>query len=118
MKKATRLSTGGLGHVCECWHKASKSSEGVTHTDLHAGLAFTSARAGGVQVLRSQAQAGSILVVHVGDRAVHSRTLGQIVDITQADVVSLGVDGLLVVHCVLQLDFASAHGSGNTGSKR
>ena len=33
MKKATSLSTGGLGHVCECWHKASKSSEGVTDTD-------------------------------------------------------------------------------------
>ena len=43
MKKATRLATGGLGHVCECWHKASKSSEGVTDTDLVAGLIFASA---------------------------------------------------------------------------
>ena len=78
MKKATRLSTGGLGHVCECWHKASKSSEGVTDTDLHAGLAFAAARTTGAQILGLQAKVGVILVVHVGNRAVHCRTLRQV----------------------------------------
>ena len=56
MKKATRLATGGLGHVCECWHKASKSSEGVTDTDLVAGLAVASAGINGTQALGRQIQ--------------------------------------------------------------
>src|SRR5256885_5443135 len=89
-RRHTRLQGDWSSDVCS----SDLSLESVANADLHASLAFASLHATSVHALSLQAQGRQILVLQERQVAVQSGALGQVVDVAQSDLVSLGVDGL------------------------